>query len=209
MYLIDTNIITEVRKGRRCDGNVAAWYRATRDDELFLSVLVVGEIRQGIERVRPRNLRQAAALENWLDEILRSFSERVLPVNERVAQSSWARIASASIVSARAGSTRRFLLALSRASRHWSRSAWRRRSRYRARDIRKISPKWRCFLPATIPSGSPARRWWLMAPPPQAASRGVSNSSNRIGFCRYRHQASWDHYSRIKIACGRCGGTST
>jgi toxin FitB len=91
MYLIDTNIISEVRKGRRCDGNVAAWYRATRDDELFLSVLVVGEIRQGIERVRPRNARQAAALENWLEEILSSFSERVLPVNERVAQI-WGRL---------------------------------------------------------------------------------------------------------------------
>jgi predicted nucleic acid-binding protein len=91
MYLIDTNIISEVRKGRRCNLNVASWYRSASDDELFLSVLVIGEIRQGIERVRPRNARQAAALENWLEQILGSFGDRVLPVNERVAQI-WGRL---------------------------------------------------------------------------------------------------------------------
>ena len=86
MYLIDTNVISEVGKGRRCDRHVAAWYRDTRDDELFLSVLIVGEIRQGVERLRPRNRQRAAALEHWLQEILTSFGERVLPVDERVAQ---------------------------------------------------------------------------------------------------------------------------
>ena len=75
-----------MRKGRRCDRHVAAWYQAVREDELFLSVLVVREIRQGIERLRLRNARQAAALEKWLEEMLGFFRERVLPVNERVAQ---------------------------------------------------------------------------------------------------------------------------
>jgi toxin FitB len=86
MYLIDTNIISEVGKGRRCNRHVAAWYRDIRDDELFLSVLVVGEIRQGIERLRPRNRQRAAELEHWLQEILTSFGERILPIDERVAQ---------------------------------------------------------------------------------------------------------------------------
>lgn len=86
MYLIDTNIISEVGKGRRCDRRVAAWYRDIRDDELFLSVLVVGQIRQGIERLRPRNRQRAAALEDWLGEVMESFGERVLPIDERVAQ---------------------------------------------------------------------------------------------------------------------------
>lgn len=86
MYLIDTNIISEVRKGRRCDPNVAAWYRGIREDEIFLSVLVVGEIRQGIERLRSRNPRQANALEGWLEELLQSFGDRILPVDEKVAQ---------------------------------------------------------------------------------------------------------------------------
>ena len=48
-YLIDTNIISEVRKGRRCDPNVASWYEKIEDASLYLSVLVIGEIRKGIE----------------------------------------------------------------------------------------------------------------------------------------------------------------
>jgi hypothetical protein len=86
MYLIDINIISEIGKGLRCDRHVAAWYRDIRDDDLFLSVLVIGEVRHGIERLRPKNQRRAAALEDWLQEILTSFGERVLPVDERVAQ---------------------------------------------------------------------------------------------------------------------------
>lgn len=86
MYLIDTNILSEVRKGARCHRKVAAWLRKTRDDELFLSVLVVGEIRQGIERLRPRNLRRARSLEDWLNDLMTSFSDRILPIDERVAQ---------------------------------------------------------------------------------------------------------------------------
>ncbi|MGH7987161.1 MAG: type II toxin-antitoxin system VapC family toxin [Candidatus Binataceae bacterium] len=91
MYLIDTNVISEVSKGRRCNPNVAMWYRAGRDNELFLSVLVFGEIRQGIERLRPRNPRQPAAVENWLEEIIDSYGERVLRIDERVAQI-WGRL---------------------------------------------------------------------------------------------------------------------
>lgn len=91
MYLIDTNIISEVRKGRRCDHRVAAWYKRVRDDELYLSVLVVGEIRQGIERLRDRNARQAQVLEDWLKEVGESFGPRILTVDKRVAET-WGRI---------------------------------------------------------------------------------------------------------------------
>jgi toxin FitB len=91
MYLIDTNVISEVGKGRRCDRQVADWYRGVSDDELFLSVLVVGEIRQGIERLRARNPRRAQALEKWLEELLQSFGDRVLPVDAKVAQN-WGRL---------------------------------------------------------------------------------------------------------------------
>jgi toxin FitB len=92
MYLIDTNIISEVRKGPRCDLRVAAWYQQVRDDDLFLSVLVVGEIRQGLERLRPRNPRRARALEQWLEQLRESFGERILPVDDKVAQN-WGRFA--------------------------------------------------------------------------------------------------------------------
>jgi predicted nucleic acid-binding protein len=92
MYLIDTNVISEVRKGTRCDPRVALWYKRIRDDELFLSVLVIGEIRQGVEQLRTRDPRHARALEQWLDELIVGFGERVLPVDNRVAQN-WGRLA--------------------------------------------------------------------------------------------------------------------
>jgi toxin FitB len=65
---------------------VARWYRGVREDEIFLSVLVIGEIRQGIERLRPRNSRHAQLLENWLAELLESFGDRILPVDGPTAQ---------------------------------------------------------------------------------------------------------------------------
>jgi toxin FitB len=92
MYLIDTNVISEVRKGTRCNPRVSLWYKRIRDDELFLSVLVIGEIRQSVEQLRTRNPRQARALEQWLDELIEGFGERILPVDNRVAQN-WGRLA--------------------------------------------------------------------------------------------------------------------
>jgi predicted nucleic acid-binding protein len=91
MYLIDTDLISELRKGRRCNPRVSLWYKRIRDDELFLSVLVIGEIRQGIERLRTRNPHQARVLEQWLDELIEGFGERIVPVDQRVAQT-WGRL---------------------------------------------------------------------------------------------------------------------
>ena len=85
MYLLDTNVISEVRKGVRGDARVTAWYAAARNDDLFISVLVVGEIRKGVERVRPRDPRQADALERWLEELMHSFADRILPIDSRIA----------------------------------------------------------------------------------------------------------------------------
>ncbi|MCX7066112.1 MAG: hypothetical protein NTW85_00185 [Methylococcales bacterium] len=55
-YLIDTNSISELQKGQRTDENVQAWFDKVAENELFLSVLVSGEIRLGIERLRRRDL---------------------------------------------------------------------------------------------------------------------------------------------------------
>ena len=90
-YLIDTNIISEVRKGRRCDPNVASWYEKIEDASLYLSVLVIGEIRKGIERVRPKDNARANAIENWLVAVERAFGERILPVDRAVANE-WGRL---------------------------------------------------------------------------------------------------------------------
>jgi predicted nucleic acid-binding protein len=84
-FLIDTNIISEVRKGPRCNANVAAWFAAIDEGDLFLSVLVLGEIRKGIELARPRDPAKAKALEVWLAAVDGAFGERILPVDRAVA----------------------------------------------------------------------------------------------------------------------------
>jgi predicted nucleic acid-binding protein len=85
-YLIDTNIISEVRKGARCDSNVAAWYGSIDDASLYLSVLVLGEVHKGIERARPRDPARARALEKWLAAVREAFAGRILPVDDAVAE---------------------------------------------------------------------------------------------------------------------------
>ncbi len=90
-YLIDTNIISEVRKGTRCDPNVASWYEKIEDASLYLSVLVIGEIRKGIERIRPKDRAQASAIEDWLLAVDKAFGERILPVDRAVANE-WGRL---------------------------------------------------------------------------------------------------------------------
>jgi hypothetical protein len=85
-YLIDTNIISEVRKGPRCNANVARWYQRVEDGSLFLSVLVIGEIRKGIEQARSRDPAQARALEKWLTEVRKAFGARILPIDTAVAE---------------------------------------------------------------------------------------------------------------------------
>lgn len=90
-YLIDTNIIAEVRKGDRCHPRVAHWWASIADDELFLSVLVLGEIRKGIELVRPRDPAKATALERWLNTVAAAFTGRILPVDQAIADE-WGRM---------------------------------------------------------------------------------------------------------------------
>jgi len=90
-YLIDTNIISEVRKGDRCDPKVSAWYGSIADGDLFLSTLVLGEIRKGVELARSRDLDKALALERWLGEVEAAFGGRVLGVDNAVADR-WGRM---------------------------------------------------------------------------------------------------------------------
>ncbi len=90
-YLIDTNIISEVRKGPRCDPQVSAWYAQVDDADLFLSTMVLGEIRKGIELARTRDLPKALALERWLAQVEAAFDVRVLGVDARVADQ-WGRL---------------------------------------------------------------------------------------------------------------------
>jgi len=90
-FLIDTNIISELRKQDRANAKVRAWYATVADNDLYLSVLVVGEIRQGIEKVRSRDTEQAEALEKWLYQVRKLFGPRLLPITETVAEE-WGRL---------------------------------------------------------------------------------------------------------------------
>ena len=85
-----------MRKPRR-DPRVEAWLATTRPHELFVSVLTLGEVRRGIERLRPRDPEHALDFENWLREVESVFAERVLDVDLVVAQA-WGRIDATSMV---------------------------------------------------------------------------------------------------------------
>lgn len=90
-FLIDTNVISEVRKGARCDPAVARWWTDVPEDRIWLSVLVLGEIRKGIELARRRDPVKAGRLEDWLGAVNSGFGDRVLPVDAAVAEE-WGRI---------------------------------------------------------------------------------------------------------------------
>lgn len=89
-YLLDTNVLSEVRKPN-VHPNVRRWFDAVDDRELYLSVLVLGEIRQGIERLRRRDQRQAAVYESWLSTLRDGYGERILPVDGEIAEE-WGRL---------------------------------------------------------------------------------------------------------------------
>ncbi|MGH9008053.1 MAG: type II toxin-antitoxin system VapC family toxin [Acidimicrobiales bacterium] len=88
-FLLDTNVVSELRRGR--DPNVSLWASSIQDQELHLSVLTLGEVRKGIERLRPRDPVQADAFDAWLEMLRTDFVDRILPVDERVAQR-WGRL---------------------------------------------------------------------------------------------------------------------
>jgi hypothetical protein len=84
-FLLDTNVVSEIRKPNRNAG-VSAWFEGVDSGDLYLSVLVVGEIKQGIERLRRRNPKQSDVFERWLTVLKKDFDERLLPVSSSVAE---------------------------------------------------------------------------------------------------------------------------
>jgi toxin FitB len=89
-YLLDTSVLSETRKRQPAAG-VAGWIAATPPGRLHVSVLTLGEIEQGIARIRGRgDGRQASALEGWLRDVEAGFEGRVLPVTLPVA-AAWGR----------------------------------------------------------------------------------------------------------------------
>jgi len=90
-FLIDTNIISEVRKGARCNLGVAKWWAEVAEGDIWLSTLILGEIRKGVELARRRDAEKASVLEAWLGEVVSSFGDRVLSVDSATAEE-WGRM---------------------------------------------------------------------------------------------------------------------
>jgi len=92
LYLLDTNVISELRKGPRCDPAVTAWEQS----ELIrhggaVSVITIGEIRKGIDLISQRDALQAAQLEEWLQGLYQLFAKRIIPITADVAEE-WGRL---------------------------------------------------------------------------------------------------------------------
>ncbi|MBB1636370.1 type II toxin-antitoxin system VapC family toxin [Cupriavidus sp. UME77] len=94
MYLIDTNVISEMRKRERADKGVRAFFRqaAKQERELYLSVVTVGELRRGVELIQHRgDHAQGALLATWLDTVLHEFGAHILAVDAEIGQL-WGRL---------------------------------------------------------------------------------------------------------------------
>jgi toxin FitB len=88
-FLLDTNIISEIRKRDRAHPNVVRWVARTAVEEIGTSVLVLAEIRRGIELKRRSDPEQAKSLDRWFSQMRARLGDRVLPVDEPVAEA-WA-----------------------------------------------------------------------------------------------------------------------
>lgn len=90
-FLLDTNVVSEIRKGARADLGVRRWFGSIQEDSIFLSVLVLGEIRQGIEQKRRRDPQSSHVLELWLNGLETTFGDRLLGIDAIVADA-WGRL---------------------------------------------------------------------------------------------------------------------
>jgi toxin FitB len=89
-YLLDTNVVSELRKNAP-DPRVAAWIHSLAEGQTYLSSLVVGEIRQGVERKRNKDPDQAELLDAWLTRLESTYADRIIPVTRAIAEE-WGRM---------------------------------------------------------------------------------------------------------------------
>lgn len=87
MYLLDTNVVSELRKGARANPGVTAFFGDLRSEDIYLSVQTIGELRRGVENIRGRgDQKQADRLEGWLDAVVSDHAVRILDFDLECAQ---------------------------------------------------------------------------------------------------------------------------
>jgi len=87
MYLLDTNVVSELRKGKNAVRSLRIWAKALATSSLYLSVVTVLELEIGILLIERRDQKQGAILRTWMDgHVLPSFSGRILAIDTVVAQ---------------------------------------------------------------------------------------------------------------------------
>ena len=89
MYLLDTNVVSELRKAKagKADPGVVAWAATVPAAEMFLSAISVLELEMGVLLIERRDAAQGAVLRNWLNQnVIPAFAERILPIDTAVAQ---------------------------------------------------------------------------------------------------------------------------
>ena len=90
-YLLDSHVVSELRKRERADAGVRQWFAGADDSELFLSVLTVGELRRGMESIHRRDRARALVLNRWFHAQVTQYEARILLVDQRVAEE-WGRM---------------------------------------------------------------------------------------------------------------------
>lgn len=87
MYLVDTNVISEARKGKNANAGVREFWQTVGETDVYLSVQTIGEIRRGIENLKHRgDVRQSRRLEQWLERVVAEYGDRILGFDEECAQ---------------------------------------------------------------------------------------------------------------------------
>jgi hypothetical protein len=129
-FLLDTNVVSELRKGARADARLLQWFDGISEADIHLSALVIGELRRGVELVRARDARQANALDRWLTRLVAQHGDRILAVDLQVAEE-WGRLSArrtASLIDTLMAATALVhgLILATRNTRHvdWTGAAW-------------------------------------------------------------------------------------
>lgn len=94
MYLVDTDVISESRKGVKANPGVRRFFleAGQRDEAMYVSVITIGELRRGAEKIRHRgDIAQAKQLEHWLARVTEDYADAILPFDEEMAQV-WGRL---------------------------------------------------------------------------------------------------------------------